>query len=263
MSSITEPAERSIKPGDHLLVLEKGLAVIECFDGRSALSVSEVAELTGLSRAAARRCLLTLTELRYAAFDGRAFKLMPRVLRLGFAYLSNADLPQVIAPELQRVSASLTESCSASVLDGTDVLYIARAATNRIISVDLRVGSRLPAYCNAMGRVLLASLPSAQAEAILRSTDRIKRTPTTITAVTPLMSELRRVREQGYSIVQGEFESGLLTIAVPILDAAHRVVAAANVVVQAERSTPDHLAAAALPVLLALQKAVKPLLRSR
>lgn len=261
MPSVSEPAP-PIKRSDHLLVLEKGLAVIECFDGQSALSVSQVAERTGLSRAAARRCLLTLGVLGYATSDGRAYKLAPRTLKLGFAYLSNADLPQILGPELERVSVLLSESCSASVLDGTDVLYIARVAAKRIISVDLRAGSRLPAYCNAMGRVLLATLSSSEAECVLRKSERINRTGTTLTSIASLMAELRRVREQGYSVVEGEYETGLLTIAVPVMNATGAVVAAVNVGTHVDRTTAARLVVEVLPRLRALQSAVKPLLRN-
>ncbi len=253
--------EPEIKPADRLLVLEKGLAVIECFDGHTALSVSEVAGLTGLSRAAARRCLLTLTALQYASFDGKLYRLAPRILRLGFSYLSSADLPQIIQPALERLSKVLSESASASVLDGTDVLYVARVATKRIISVDLRVGSRLPAYCNAMGRVLLAALPPSEAEALLRRSDLVQRTPRTLTEITALMAELQRVREQDYSIVEGELELGLLTIAAPIRSAGGTVMAAVNVGHHVERSTPGRLIEEVLPLLRTLQVEVQPLLR--
>jgi IclR family pca regulon transcriptional regulator len=257
----TIPNSAIPKSGDHLLVLERGLAVIECFDGRTALSVSEVAVLAGLSRAAARRCLLTLVTLRYATFDGRLYRLAPRVLRLGYAFLSRATLPQIVQPSLERLSAVLRESCSAGVLDDTDLLYVARAATGRIISVDLHVGSRLPAYCTAMGRVLLAAQPIEKAEAVLRRSDLVKRTPATLTDVTALLGELRRVTEQGYSIVHGELEAGLLTVAVPVHNAEGAVVAALNVGTHADRSTPAKLLTIVLPRLRELQAELAPLLR--
>ncbi len=251
-----------VRSADHMLVLERGLSVIECFDGREALSVSEVAHLTGISRPAARRCLLTLVTLNYATFDGRLFRLAPRVLRLGFSYLSKADLPQIAQPALERLSASLNESCSAAVLDGTDVLYVARAATERIISVDLRVGSRLPAYCNAMGRCMLAALPPDQALDVLKRTNRIQRTKATLTKLPDLMAELERVRTQDYSIVRAELELGLLTIAVPIRNIRREVVAAVNVGSHADRSTPKHMIDDILPRLRSLQAELTPLLRT-
>jgi IclR family pca regulon transcriptional regulator len=246
---------------DHMLVLERGLTVIECFDGQGALSVTDVARLTGLSRPAARRCLLTLTTLHYATFDGRLFRLAPRVLKLGFSYLSSADLPQIIQPVLERLSATLSESCSAAVLHETDVLYVARVETKRIISTNLRVGSRLPAYCNAMGRVLLASLSEQEARSVLQRSDRVKRTQRTLTKIPDLMAELERVRDQDYSVVHGELEPGLLTIAVPIRDSRGTVVAAVNVGEHVERTTPERLVSEVLPRMRALQQEVTPLLR--
>jgi IclR family transcriptional regulator, pca regulon regulatory protein len=254
-------SETVARTGDHMLVLERGLAVIECFDGRDALSVTEVARLTGMSRPAARRCLLTLVTLQYATSDGRVFRLAPRVLRLGFSYLSKADLPQIVQPALERLSSTLNESCSAAVLDGTDVLYIARVATERIISVDLRVGSRLPAYCNAMGRVILAAMPPDQSLAILERTDRTQRTKATLTKLPDLIAELDRVRKQDYSIVRAEPEVGLLTIAVPIRNSRQQVVAAVNVGGHVERSSNKRLIEETLPALRKLQAELSPLLR--
>ncbi len=245
-----------------MLVLERGLSVIEAFDGHAALSVSEAAGITGMSRPAARRCLLTLVNLNYATFDGRLFRLAPRVLRLAFSYLSNVDLPRIVQPSLERLSTVLKESCSAAVLDDTEVLYIARAATERIISVDLRIGSRLPAYCNAMGRVLLAAMPPDSALDILRRTDRIQRTKATLTSLSDLAHELDRVRKQDYSIVRGELEPGLLTIAVPIRNGAGAVVAAVNVGGHIERSSPKRLVEEVLPRLRTLQAELTPLLRA-
>jgi IclR family pca regulon transcriptional regulator len=250
------------RSADHMLVLERGLSVIECFDGHEALSVSEVASLTGMSRPAARRCLLTLVTLDYATFDGRTFRLAPRVLRLGFSYLSKADLPQIAQPALEKLGAILNESCSAAVLDGTDVLYVARAATERIISVDLRVGSRLPAYCNAMGRCMLAAMPPDQALDILKRSDRIQRTANTLTRLPDLMAELDRVRKHDYSIVRAELELGLLTIAVPIRNIRREVVAAVNVGSHVDRSSPKHMIDDVLPKLRGLQAELAPLLRT-
>jgi IclR family transcriptional regulator, pca regulon regulatory protein len=261
MSASKQASYTNNRSPDHMLVLERGLAVIECFDGQGALSVTDVARRTGLSRPAARRCLLTLTTLDYATFDGRLFRLAPRVLKLGFSYLSSTDLPQIIQPMLEQLSATLSESCSAAVLHETDVLYVARVETKRIISTNLRVGSRLPAYCNAMGRVLLASLPEQEARSVLERTDRVKRTQRTLTEIPDLMAELDRVRDHDYSVVHGELESGLLTIAVPIRDSRGNVVAAINVGEHVERTTPEHLVSEVLPRMRALQQQVASLLR--
>lgn len=259
---VRQPIALPLKSSDHMLALEKGLAVIESFDGHEELTVSQVAGITGLSRAAARRCLFTLTALNYASFDGKAFRLAPRVLRLGYSYLSKAELPHIVQPALERLSAALSESCSCAVLEGTEVLYVARAATKRIISVDLTVGSRLPAYCNAMGRVLLAAMPVEEARAILRRSELIQRTPRTRTKINDLLSELRTVAKQGYSIVEGELELGLLTIAVPLIDATGKVVAAVNVGNHVDRTTPKLLIKNVLPLLRDLQQSLRPLMRS-
>ena len=261
IKQLAAPEDFAIQPADHLVVLEKGLMVIESFDGHEALTVSEVAALTGLSRAAARRCLLTLTALGYASQDGKAFRLAPRILRLGFAYLSRADLPRMLQPALEQLSRALGESASASVLDGTEVLYVARVATVRIISVELRAGSRLPAYCNAMGRVLLAARPPAEVRAILKRSDLVQRTPRTLTGIRPLMAAIDVVRRQGYSVVQGELELGLLTIAVPIFDAAGVVVAAINVGAHVDRTDERRLVGEALPRMRKIQRDIGPLLR--
>ena len=261
MSQTLPPADLVLKPSDHLVVLEKGLSVIECFDGQEALSVSDVATRTGISRAAARRCLLTLTALGYATFDRPLFRLAPRILRLGFAYLSTADLPQILQPALEQLSRALGESCSASVLDGTDVLYIARVATVRIISVDLRVGSRLPAYCNAMGRVLLAARTGPEVKALLKQSTLVKRTPQTLVSITALSAAVDQVRKQGYSVVQGELEPGLLTIAVPIVNAVGIVIAAINVGAHVDRTTAAQLIAEALPRMRKIQAEIAPSLR--
>jgi IclR family pca regulon transcriptional regulator len=261
MHAAPQPRVDAARSPDHMLVLEKGLAVIECFDGQTALTAADVARRSGLSRPAARRCLLTLVTLNYASSDGKSFRLAPRILKLGFSYLSGAALPQIIQPMLARLSAALSESCSACVLHETEVIYVARVETQRIISTNLRVGSRLPAYCNAMGRVLLAALPRDQAHALLERTDRVKRTTMTSTEIPALMAELGRVSAQGYSIVQGELELGLLTIAVPIVDQTGHVVAAINVGDHAERTTPARLVAEVLPLMRALQAEIAPLLR--
>src|SRR5581483_3821924 len=153
----------------------KGLAVIECFDDRHPnLTIAQVAQRTGLSRAAARRCLLTLQRLGYASFNHKFFTLTPRVLRLGYAYLSATDLPQLIQPFLERLSEELQESCSATVLDGDEIVYIARSAKKRVMSVSLGVASRLPAFCTSMGRVLLAALEPDDAIKRLAATERKK-----------------------------------------------------------------------------------------
>jgi IclR family pca regulon transcriptional regulator len=211
----------------------KGLAVIEAYGrGRPSLTIAEVARLSGLDRASARRCLLTLVNRGYATTDGRYFELTPRVLRLGHAYLA-ASLPRLIQPTLDELSNDLRESCSASVLDGTEIVYIARAARHRLIGVGLHAGSRLPAYCTSMGRVLLAALPPNDSRAILMQSDRQPITERTLTDIGHLVGELARIRADGYSIVDQEVEIGSMSIAVPVRNISGHTVAAIVVAVHA------------------------------
>lgn len=230
----------------------KGLAVIEAFDGaHPRLTIAEAARLTGLERAVARRCLLTLAHLGYARHDGRHFELTPRILRLGNAFLAATPLPRVLQPALDRLAAETDESCSAAVLDGTEIVYIARAARRRVMSVGLDVGSRLPATCSSMGRVLLAALPEEEATRLVARSDREKLTPNTLTDVAELAAEIDRVRASGFSLVDEELELGLRALAVPVRDARGRVVAAINVGAQAGRMPADRLVADVLPRLRA------------
>lgn len=247
---------------DYMAGLGKGLAVIECFDNaHKRLTVAEAAERVGLSRAAARRCLLTLVRLGYAAFDGKFFRLTPRVMRLGYAYLSSTLMPQLVQPFLEQLSGQIQESSSASILDGDEIVYVARAATKRIMSIGLNVGTRLPAFCTSMGRVLLAALPPEDARARLAACDRRKWTPATITSVDALMAALAKVRAQGYSVIDQELETGLVSIATPILDDSGRTVAAINIGTQSARFPAAALPQRFLPRLREVQIAIRPLLR--
>ncbi|MDZ7907708.1 MAG: IclR family transcriptional regulator C-terminal domain-containing protein [Gemmobacter sp.] len=225
--------ERDIMGG-----LAKGLAVIETFTAdQPRQSIAEVAAASGLDRATARRCLLTLAHHGYADWDGKFFTLTPRVLRLGTACLATMPLPQIVQPLLDRLSDEIGESSSVSILDGAEIVYIARAAQRKVMSISLMPGSRLPAFCTSMGRVLLAALPEAGAEAILRAAPMAARTPHTLTEAAAVLRELARIRAQGYAVNDQEVEIGLRSIAVPLVNARGRVVAAINL----------GLAAASLP----------------
>jgi IclR family pca regulon transcriptional regulator len=227
------PARPPANVTDQMGGFAKGLAVIEAYGrGRPSLTIAEVARLSGLDRASARRCLLTLVNRGYATTDGRYFELTPRVLRLGHAYLA-ASLPRLIQPTLDELSNDLRESCSASVLDGTEIVYIARAARHRLIGVGLHAGSRLPAYCTSMGRVLLAALPPNDSRAILMQSDRQPITERTLTDIGHLVGELARIRADGYSIVDQEVEIGSMSIAVPVRNISGHTVAAIVVAVHA------------------------------
>jgi IclR family pca regulon transcriptional regulator len=232
--------------------LERGLAVIRAFDtDNPELTLSDVARATGLTRAAARRFLLTLLDLGYVRTDGRLFSLTPRVLDLGYSYLSSISLPEVAEPHLERLVAEVRESSSVSVLDGDDVVYVARIPTSRIMAVSINVGTRFPAYATSMGRVLLAGLPDDELEAYLARTELRRLTPRTLTSTAALRTELSRVRAQGWSLVDQELEEGLRAIAAPIRDRSGKVVAAANVSAHASRNSPEDIRRNLLPPLLA------------
>jgi IclR family pca regulon transcriptional regulator len=230
--------------------LKNGLDVIEAFDDRRPrLSLTDVAQITGLSRAAARRYLLTLTRLGYAEHDGKFFSLTPKILRLGYAYLSSTSLPVRIQPFLERVSETTGESSSAAVLDDTDVVYIARSATRRIMSIGLGIGSRLPAFCTSLGRAILAWKDPAWLDAYFRRVPLEARTPWTLTEEAAVRAALEEVRRRGYALVDEELELGLRSMAVPVQNAKGEVVCAINISIQASRMTADELVASALPVL--------------
>lgn len=246
---------------DHMAALEKGLAVIECFDAaHDKLTIAEVARATGLTRAAARRCLLTLTKIGYASFDGKFFTLTPRVLRLGHAWLASAALPQLVQPFLERLSEETHESSSASLLDGHEIVYIARSAQRRIMSVGLSVGTRLPASCTSMGRVLLAARDPADARARILAGQPRALTPHTVTDPDRLAEILARVRAQGYCIVDQELELGLISIAMPLINARGEVAAAFNLSGQVQRSSAAEMAERFLPGMRQLQALLRPLI---
>jgi IclR family pca regulon transcriptional regulator len=236
--------------GDFVESLDKGLRVVRSFDAQHpSMTLSEVAERTELTRAAARRFLLTLVELGYATFDGKRFALTARVLDLGHAYLRSSGLPEIITPYLRRVSEAVHESSSVSVLDGPDIVYIARVSTRRIMSVDLGVGARLPAVATSMGRVLLAHLPTAERDARVAESELVAHTRHTVTSRPKLRALLTRVRERGYCLVDQELEDGLRSIAVPIVDRSGQVRAAMNLSAQANRVGLEAMKRMFLPAL--------------
>ncbi len=244
--------ESSIRGPHFVQSLERGLAVIRAFDADAPeLTLSDVARRTGLTRAAARRFLMTLADLGYVRADGRMFTLSPRVLELGYAYVSSLTLPEVAAPHLERLVAEIHESSSVSVLDGEDIVYVARVPTTRIMRVTISVGTRFPAYATSMGRVLLAGLPEAELDALLERITLRPLTRSTVTSEPALRSVLARVRAQGWALVDQELEEGLRSIAAPIRDRDGRVVAAANVSAHASRTSADGVRRELLPPLLA------------
>lgn len=253
-----EPERRA---SDRVQSLERGLAVIRAFDAEAPeLTLSEVARRVGLTRASARRFLLTLADLGYVRYDGRRFALTPRVLELGYAYLSSLTLPEVAQPHLERLAAEVRESSSVSVLDGHDVVYVARVATSRIMRVAINVGTRFPAYATSMGRILLAGLPEAELARYLEGVELEAYTPRTLTSKDALRRELATIRERGWAIVDQELEEGLRSIAVPVGSATGEVIAAVNVSTQANRTSIDELEGAFLePLRVAAERIARDL----
>lgn len=224
--------------GEFVQSLARGLAVIRAFDADHAtLTLSEVAQRAELTRAAARRFLLTLETLGYVRADGRGFSLTPRVLELGFSYLSSLSLPELAQPHLERLSGELGESVSAAVLDGDEIVYVARVATRRIMAVGITIGTRFPAAVTSMGRVLLAASGADAASA--------------------------EVRAQGWAIADQELEPGLRAVAAPVRDRSGEVVAAVNVSTSAARTSLDHMREHFVPALLRTTAAIEAELRLR
>ena len=225
------PAPERPAAGDQFVQsLARGLDVIQAFDAtRPRMTLSEVAEATGLSRAAARRFLLTLVELGFVGTDARQFFLTPRVLRLGTAYLSGLALPDIARPHLEALSRRVGESTSLGVLDGSDVVYVARVATRSIMTVGITVGTRFPAHATSLGRVLLASLPPDELDAWFAHTVPVAVTERTPTDEDEIRAVLTAVSAQGWAASDQELAVGLRSVAVPVRDAAGQVVAAMNV----------------------------------
>ncbi len=234
-----------------MVSLARGLAVIQAFSRQDrSLTISQISQKTGIPRAAVRRCLYTLSSLGFAdSEDGRLYFLRPRILALGHAYLTSSPLARIAQPLLRRVSNELKESSSVAILDGDDILYIARASVSRIMAIDLDVGSRLPAAYTSMGRVLLAGLDDGDLDARLARLGNPRFTPHTLANDGPLRAEFDRIRLQGYALVDQELEMGLRSLAVPIRDHDGKVVAAINVGVHASQISLDDMNARVLPVL--------------
>lgn len=242
--------------------LAKGLAVIETFSAdHPRQSISEVASASGLDRATARRCLLTLAHHGYADYDGKYFTLTPRVLRLGTACLATMPLPQLVQPMLDRLSDALGESASVSILDGDEIVYVARAAQRKVMSISLMPGSRLPAFCTSMGRVLLSARPDPEIAMLLSNRPLRARTAQTVTDPKALFSLVLQVRAQGFAIIDQEVELGLRSIAVPILNTRGGVVAALNIGVPALGEPPEALVDRYLPALQSAQTELRTVLR--
>lgn len=230
--------------------LARGLSVIRAFSAdHPERTLSDIARSTGLTRATTRRFLLTLVELGYVKTDGRFFALNAKVLELGFSYLSALSLPEIAQPHLEQLAATIHESTSASVLDGTDIVYVARVPTRGIMSVRINIGTRFPAYATSMGRVLLSGLAPSDLAAHLATLNFTGLTSHTITSRSTLLEELRRVREQGWAIVDQELEEGLRSIAVPVRHRQGTIVAAINVSTTSTSHTLESIHEYLLPPL--------------
>ncbi len=242
-----------VKPSEIVQSLLKGLVVIQAFNqDRPSMTLSEVATATGYTRAAARRFLLTLVSEGYAKQTNKQFSLTAKVLNLGFSYLLTQDIWQHGKPLMQQLVEQLNESCSAAVLEGDDVVYVARVATTkRIMSISLNVGTRLPAFATSLGRVLLAELPKVELDTFLDKSALKKHTEYTLIDKAHLMENISQVKQQGYSVVEQELELGLTSIAVPVSDSAGDVIAALSISTHVSQTDKEQLLSDILPALKA------------
>jgi IclR family pca regulon transcriptional regulator len=241
-----EPVQREFVQG-----LERGFAVVKAFSSDARrLTVAEVAARTNLTRAVARRYLLTLQALGYVVQTGSQFGLTPRILELGFTYLATTDVPNVAQPFMEKVAETLRESCSVAVLDGHDAVYVARVQAKRIMSINLVVGSRLPAHATSMGKVLLAYLSPAHLDEYFASAPLQRLTTRTVCDEKTLRKVLQQVREHGWALADQESEDGVRTVAVPLFDRHLQVHAAMNVAGHASRVSLKELRSRYLPVLI-------------
>lgn len=246
----TPPSSEAPDKEEFVRSLANGLKVLESFaEAEDPMTLSDVARRTGLSRAAARRMLKTLVHLDYASTDGRLFVLTPKVLSLGVGFWSGNGLHEVLQPLLRSLAAELNESCSASVLVGDEVVYIARAHTRRIMRMDLDIGTRLPAFATSMGRVLLGGLDPAERRRLLETADRPALTPVTRTGVDELLAIIESAVDQGWTLVDQELETGLRSVSAPVEHPDRGVVAAINVSVSAGLETPEQTRDRVLPPL--------------
>lgn len=261
----SDQADPAPRPGDgYVQSFARGLEVIRSFSASApSQTLSEVAAHTGLTRAGARRILLTLQALGYVETDGRQFRLTPRILDLGFAYLSSMPIWDLAEPVMEALVDRVHESCSAAVLDGQDIVYVLRVHTHKIMTTNLGVGSRLPAFWTSLGRVLLAGLPDEALRERLRHLPRQAYTPHTMLGDDGLMDAIRTARSQGWCLVNQELEEGLISIAAPLKNRAGQVTAALNISGQANRSSAEVMQAQLLPALLQASQAISHMLAAR
>ena len=254
-------ATASATDRSYVTALARGLSVLKSFDQQhDRLTLSDVARIAGMPRASARRALLTLQSLGYVNSDGRLFSLSPQVLTLARVYLASSPVPRIAHGFLETLSDSLGESCSLSILHDDEAIYIARSARKRIGSLHRDIGAHLHAHCTSMGRVLLAALTDAEIEAFLARATLTRYTPYTITGKAELRAAIAKVRRNGFSLVDQELEIDLRSVAIPVQNAAGRVIAAMNVSAQASRTPKKQLTEVFLPSLRDTAMKVRPLL---
>jgi IclR family pca regulon transcriptional regulator len=255
------PPKKTGAPDDKefMATLAKGLAVLGLFGkARPTMTLSEAALAANVSRATARRILRTLAELGYVEQRGRQFSLSPNILQLGFAYLATQSWIERAAPLMKELSERVHESCSAAILQGTEIVYVARVPTRRIMSAAVSVGSRLPAFHSSLGRVQLGFLDDAEIWRRLKSVRIEPLTPSTITDLQALFDRIRDDHAQGFSIVDEELERGLRSIAVAVVDRANQAVGALNLSTHATRTTRNEMRDRFLPELRAVAAQLSP-----
>jgi IclR family pca regulon transcriptional regulator len=259
---MSETLAAEVNDRDFVNSLARGLEVIRVFTRQKPkMTLSEVAHATDMTRATVRRFLLTLVREGYVESDGKHFRLRPKILELGFSVLSSMDIWDVAQPVMNELSAKVQESCFAAILDGDSVIYVARANSNRLVSVGINIGSRVPAHCVSTGRVLLASVPEEALYAYLEKVELKKFTPNTVTSKVELRSLIEATRRQGWSIVDQELEIGLRSISVPIQNRSGAVVAALNVCCPSSRISPEEVCTEVLTELLAASERITLALR--
>ncbi|MGF6645390.1 IclR family pca regulon transcriptional regulator [Paraburkholderia sp. GAS33] len=264
-SSAPDAADAPDRPGDsYVQSFARGLAVIRAFNAeRPEQTLTDVAAAAGLTRAGARRILLTLQTLGYVETEGRLFRLTPKILDLGFAYLTSMPFWNLAEPVMEELSAQVHESCSAAVLDRTEIVYVLRVPTHKIMTINLSIGSRLPAYCTSMGRVLLAALDDEALDATLGSTPLYAHTARTVTDKEELKKIIAQVRRQGWAIVDQELEGGLISLSAPIRNRQGRVIAAMNISGNAQRNSAKQMVKAFLEPLQQAAQNVSDLVARR
>lgn len=255
----------SPRPGDtYVQSFARGLQVVRSFSAQAPRqTLSEVAQQTGLTRAGARRILLTLQTLGYVESDGKWFRLTPRILDLGFAYLSSMPIWDLAEPAVEALVDRVKESSSVAVLDGAEIVYVMRVPTHKIMKISLGIGSRLPAFCTSMGRVLLSGLEDSEVIRLLEVEPQPALTRHTVTDPSELLKRIQQVRKQGWCVVNQELEEGLISVAAPLYGANTKMVAAINLGGQANRTDMRAVQEQLLPPLLEAAQTISRLLRHK